>query len=225
MPSVLDTRIDEAIANLSVPGGPLPLTDHVLPSGVSVPSIAAAPPTLIGYFAHFCGHHGDADFIVDGSERLSFAQAHAMATRIAHALVADFGVQKGDRIGLAMRNAPSWIVLYMAIMMAGGVATLLNGWWQGGELCDGIADVDAKLVFADPPRVARIAECGRKTGCEIVQVDVALPIEDAMAPVLMRGGEGATLPEVGPDDLATILFTSGSTGQSKGAYSTHRAVV
>lgn len=225
MPSVLDTRIDEAIANLSVPGGPLPLTTHVLQGGLSVPSIAAAPPTLNGYFAHFCGQHGDADFIVDGSERLSFAQTHAMAMRIAHALVADYGVQKGDRIGIAMRNAPSWIVLYMAIMMAGGVATLLNGWWQGGELCDGIADVEAKLVFADPPRVARIAECGRKTGCNIVLIDVALPIEDAMAPILMRGGQGATLPDVGPDDLATILFTSGSTGQSKGAYSTHRAVV
>jgi long-chain acyl-CoA synthetase len=225
MPSVLDTRIEQSIANLSVTGGPLPLAPFILPCGVSVPSIAAAPATLNGYFAHFCAQHGDADFIVDGDERLSFAQVFGMASRIAHTLVGGYGVKKGDRVGIAMRNAPSWVVLYMGIMMAGGVATLLNGWWQGGELCDGIGDVGAKLVFADPPRAARIAECGRTTGFEVAVVDVALPIEDAMAPLRARGGAAATLPEVGGDDLATILFTSGSTGQSKGAFSTHRAVV
>ncbi|UVO54752.1 class I adenylate-forming enzyme family protein [Sphingomonas sp. SUN039] len=225
MPSELDLRIDRAIGALSVEGGPLPLGSFTLPCGVDVPVIAAAPPTLIGYFAHFCAQHGDADFLVDGDERLSFATVHAEAVKVAHALVGGYGVKKGDRIGIAMRNAPSWVVLYMGILMAGGVATLLNGWWQGGELCDGIAAVDAKLVFADPPRAKRVAECGRETGFEIVLVDVALPLGEAMEPVLARGGADAGLPDVGPDDLATILFTSGSTGQSKGAYSTHRAVV
>jgi acyl-CoA synthetase (AMP-forming)/AMP-acid ligase II len=109
--------------------------------------------------------------------------------------------------------------------MAGGVATLLNGWWQGAELCDGISAVEAKLVFADPPRAKRLEECGREYLSEVVLVDVALPLAEALAPVLARGGADAALPQIGPDDLATILFTSGSTGQSKGAYSTHRAVV
>jgi long-chain acyl-CoA synthetase len=225
MPSQLDLRIDKAIANLSVEGGPLPLGTYTLPGGVAVPTIAAAPPTLIGYFAHFSAQHGNADFLVDGDERLSYAQVHAEAVKVAQALVGGYGVKKGDRVGIAMRNAPSWIVLYMGILMAGGVATLLNGWWQGGELCDGIAAVDAKLVFADPPRAKRVDECGRETGFEIVLVDVALPLGEALEPVLAKGGAGTTLPEVAGDDLATILFTSGSTGQSKGAYSTHRAVV
>ena len=225
MPSVLDGRIETTISNLSVTGGPLPLIDFALPSGVKVPMIAAAPPTLVGYFAHFCAQHGDAEFLVDGDERLSFAQVHAKATEVARVLVGGYGVSKGDRIGIAMRNAPSWVVLYMGILMAGGTATLLNGWWQGGELCDGITDVGATLVFADPPRAKRVAECGRETGFEIVLVDVALPLDEALQPVLARGGIDAALPDVSPDDLATILFTSGSTGQSKGAYSTHRAVV
>ncbi len=225
MPSTLDMRIDKAVAALSGPGGPLPLAEFTLPCGVSVPMIAAAPPTLIGYFAHFCNQHGAADFLVDGDERLSFAEVHGEAVKVARALVGGYGVQKGDRVGIAMRNAPSWIVLYMGILMAGGVATLLNGWWQGGELCDGIAAVDAKLVFADPPRAKRVEECGRVTGFDIVLVDVALPLGEALEPVLAKGGADAALPDVTGDDLATILFTSGSTGQSKGAYSTHRAVV
>ena len=225
MPSTLDVRIDTAIAALSREGGPLPLGSHTLPSGTVVPTIAVAPPTLGFYFAHFCAQHADATFIVDGDERLTFAETYAAAARVAHVLVGGYGVKKGDRVGIAMRNAPSWIVLYMGIVMAGGVATLLNGWWQGGELCDGIDDVGATLVFVDGPRAKRLGECGRPTGAEIVVLDIAQPLNTALAPVYAKGGEDAPLPEIGPDDLATILFTSGSTGQSKGAYSTHRAVV
>jgi long-chain acyl-CoA synthetase len=225
MPSALDIRIDQAIADLSIAGGPLPLGSYTLPCGVAVPTIAAAPPTLGAYFSHFCAQHGDASFIVDGEERLSFVQTHAAARKVAEALVSGYGVKKGDRVGIAMRNAPSWIVLYMGVLMAGGVATLLNGWWQGGELCAGIADVGCTLVFADPPRAKRLAECDGDPGCEVVMVDVALPLDEALAPIIAHGTGAATLPDISPDDLATILFTSGSTGQSKGAYSTHRAVI
>jgi hypothetical protein len=119
MLSALDLRIDKSIANLSVEGGPLPLGSFTLPCGVSVPMISAAPATVGDYFAHFCAQHGDADFIVDGEERLSFAQVYAAATDVAHALVSVHGVNKGDRVGIAMRNAPSWIVLYMGTIMAG----------------------------------------------------------------------------------------------------------
>ena len=224
MPSVLDTRIDKAIDNLSIEGGPLPLTKFTLPQGVTVPMIASAPPTLGAYFAHFCTQHGDATFIVDGAERLSFKQTYDAAEQVAKALVSIHGVKKGDRVGIAMRNAPGWIVIYMGILMAGGVATLLNGWWQGPELCAGIKDVGCSLVFADPPRAKRLDECDEDPACRIVLVDIALPLHEALEPVLQGAGE-ATLPEIDADDVATILFTSGSTGQSKGAYSTHRAVV
>ncbi|MBA3896316.1 MAG: acyl--CoA ligase [Sphingomonadaceae bacterium] len=224
MPSALDLRVIGAIDAICAPGGPLALTTWTAPNGVALPMIATAPPTLSGYFDHFCAQHGDTEFLVAGDERLSFAQVHAAARRVAGALAGGYGVKKGDRVAIAMRNAPSWVVLYMGVSMAGGVATLLNGWWQGGELCDGIADVGATLVFVDPPRAKRLGKCGRMPGCEIVTIDVAAPLDQALAPVTGKGSEAA-LPEVGAEDLATILFTSGSTGQSKGAYSTHRAVV
>jgi long-chain acyl-CoA synthetase len=229
MLSALDVRIDEAVRDLTKEGGMLPLTEFTMPCGSVVPMIASAPPTLNAYFAHFCNEHGDADFIVDGDERISFRQGYAAALEVAHALVDGFGIQIGDRVGIAMRNAPSWIILYMGTLMAGGVATLLNGWWQGAELFNGVENIEAKLVLADPPRVRRIGMCGRPTRCEVVTIDVALPIAEALQPVTSRGigrtSEDAVLPQVGPDDVATILFTSGSTGQSKGAFSTHRAVV
>ncbi len=225
MPSELDLRLEKATAELTSADGPMPLTTfgHY---GIDVPMIAAAPPALTHYFAHFCAQHGDTTFLVDGSERLSFAQTYAAARAVAGALVDGYGVKRGDRVGIAMRNAPSWVVLYMAILMAGGCATLLNGWWQGAELAAGIDDVDASIVFVDAPRAKRLEEAGYKGNARIVTLDIAQPIDTAMAPVLAQGGGADTmLPEITGDDLATILFTSGSTGQSKGAFSTHRAVV
>ena len=224
MRTALDDRIDAAFAELTGIGGPLATVDYDL-GGMTVPIIAAAPPTLVPYYAHYAAEHGDKDFLVDGDERLSFAQVHVAALRVAGALVSVHGVRSGDRVAIAARNAPAWIVIYMAIQMAGGCAVLLNGWWQGGELCEGIDDVGATLVFADPPRMKRIAECDATCGATLIPIDVALPLDEAIAPLLVGSDPGVALPEVGPDDIATILFTSGSTGKSKGAFSTHRAVV
>jgi long-chain acyl-CoA synthetase len=223
MPTELDLRVKQAINDLTGPGGPLPLSEFTLPSGVTVPMIAAAPAHLVDYFGHFCQQHADVCFLVDGEERLTFAQTFAAARKVANSLIADHGVQKGDRIGIAMRNAPAWVVLYMGTLMAGGVAVLLNGWWQGNELSDGIADVECSLVFVDPPRAKRLAEHGRPTAAKIVTIDLAQGLSASLAGVMRDDAED--LPVLTGDDLATILFTSGSTGQSKGAYSTHRSVV
>ncbi|ODU20603.1 MAG: AMP-dependent synthetase [Sphingomonas sp. SCN 67-18] len=225
MPSALDLRMDAIVGTLVAAGGPMAV-DTVEQNGLSLPVITVAPPALPYYFAHFCAQHGAADFLVTDDERLSFAAVYAQARAVAGALVDGFGVKRGDHVGIAARNAPGWIVLYMGIVMAGGVATLLNGWWQSNELADGIADTDTRLVFADPPRARRLADAPRAHGAEVVVIDVALPIAEAVAPVMARGGGAETaLPQLTGADDATILFTSGSTGQSKGAISDHRAVM
>ena len=224
MSNELDTMIDAAVAGLTGAGGPLAATGQSFDfrgGAVELPVIAAAPPNLPAYFAHFCAQHGDAPFLVSGDERLSFTQTHDAARRVAEALVAGWGVRPGDRVGIAARNAPAWIVSYMGILMAGGVAVLLNGWWQGTELADGVGDTGTRLVLADPQRAERLADCG----VQVVALDVAAPIETAIATILAKGGEGAPLPDIAPTDLATILFTSGSTGKSKGAVSDHRGVL
>jgi long-chain acyl-CoA synthetase len=224
MPSVLDTRMDAVTARLTGAGGTMPVSMIDI-GGVKLPMISVAPAALPHYFAYFCGQHGDKEFLVDGDERLSFNQVYGASEKVAKALVSGYGVKRGDRVGIAARNAPSWIILYMGILMAGGVATLLNGWWQGGELADGIEDVGVTLLFADSPRAKRLSEANRSIMAEMVVVDLGLPTTQALAQIIAKGTQDAVLPELTGDDLATILFTSGSTGQSKGAYSTHRAVV
>ena len=80
---------------------------------------------------------------------------------------------------------------------------------------------EPELVIADAPRAKRIAATAAR--CEIVALPVDQPIGEALAP-LLDGADEAELPEIAPEDDATILFTSGSTGVAKGAVSTHRAV-
>lgn len=225
MPSALDLMIDDGITQV-VGSGKMFELGTIDRFGVELPIISNAPPSLPFYFQYFCQLHGDAIFLVDGEERLSFAETFSRARDVAAALVDGFGIKPGDRVGIAMRNAPSWIVTYMGVLMAGGVATLINGWWQGAELVAGIKDVEARLVLADRQRADRIGQTGEAHGAEIVTLDLARPIADAIAPITARGGNADTaLPIVMGDDLATILFTSGSTGQSKGAFSRHQAVV
>ena len=121
-----------------------------------------------------------------------------------------------------MRNCPAWIVAYFAILKAGGIATLINGWWESHELEHALQLTEPKLIIADSPRADRIAATSAK--CPVIAIPIDLPVEQALADLLDSDDPDIVLPTVGPDDDATILFTSGSTGEAKGALSTHRAV-
>jgi acyl-CoA synthetase (AMP-forming)/AMP-acid ligase II len=224
MPSALDLRLEAAYNLITGPGGPIQV-GSVERFGHQLPFISNAPTNLADYVAFFAAQHGDATFLVEGDERLSFKQVYAAARRVAAGLIDSHGVQRGDRVAIAMRNANAWCVSYIGILLAGGCATLLNGWWQGAELAAGIEDAEAKLVIADPQRAARLAEPGVRHGAKVVTLDISRPIDEAIAPIAAGGSTETALPALTGQDLATILFTSGSTGQSKGAYSRHEAVV
>ncbi|WP_397591212.1 class I adenylate-forming enzyme family protein [Sphingorhabdus sp.] len=224
MPSQLDLAIDATINRLMANDGPLAVT-YAAKNGVQMPVFAKAPGNMADYFAFFCATHADKEFLVDGDIRLSFAETYGAARALAGGLVEGHKLQKGERVGIAARNSANWIVAYMAIVMAGGVATLLNGWWQGGELSEGIRMVGCRFVLADEQRAARMA--GQDLGgCELLIINHdSLPL-DGLSVLTTKGGGAATaLPTLDPLDNATILYTSGSTGQSKGAVSDHRAVV
>ncbi len=223
MPTELDRQIGDAVAKLSQPGELLE-TQTIEKSGVSLPYIVKAPENLAQYLAHFCAQHKDAEFLIDGDRRMSFGEASAAARVLAGGLIANKGIEVGDRVGIGARNSANWVIAYMAVLMAGGVATLLNGWWQGGEFAEAIDMVECKLVLADAKRAARLA--GHDLGdAQIFVYDNALPPLEAFAEIAHGAAAETPLPVLTGDDKATILFTSGSTGRSKGAWSTHRAVV
>lgn len=227
MPTQLDNALETIIGELTKEGQPFTTVPYER-DGVSVPAFAMAPPTLAHYFAHFCNEHKDVPFLVDGDIRLTFGETYQAAVCVAEGLATKHGIEKGDRVGIAARNSANWMIAYMGIAMAGGCATLLNGFWSGEELAYGIRLAECKVVLADAGRAKRLE--GQDHSANLVMMDHGAPAEGLANVWAVPGGEGpsvamAMLGQLGADDIATILYTSGSTGQSKGAWSDHRGVV
>jgi acyl-CoA synthetase (AMP-forming)/AMP-acid ligase II len=217
MPSELDRRFDAELARITGPGGSVAIESDEQGRAI----VGNLPGTLPGLFRTFCELHADDEALVAGEERLTFAELDRISECAAHGLAAR-GIGKGDRVGIAMRNCPAWVVSYMAIAKTGAVVTLLNGWWESHEMEHAITLTDPKLVIADGSRGERIRQRCRDR--EVLTIDVGQPVEIALGDLLHDVDENSRLPEIAADDEATILFTSGSTGDAKGALSTHRAV-
>ena len=217
MPSDLDRRFDEMLARVTGPEGRLVIERDA--EGRAI--VGNFPATLPGLFSVFCELYGDErEAMVAGDERLTFADLDRHSDVVAKAL-AGRGIAKGDRVGIAMRNCPSWVVAYMGALKAGAVTALINGWWQKHELEHALKLTEPALIIADEPRARRL----QGGGCthDLLTLYVDQPLAAAFAP-LLDGATPAELPDIAPEDDATLLFTSGSTGEAKGALSTHRAV-
>ena len=207
MQSELDRKFDAVLAAITGPGGRLVIGRDAQGRAI----VDNFPATLPLFFKTFCMLNGAVEAVVAGDERLTFADLDNWSDRLAQALVAR-GIVKGDRVAIAMRNCPAWIIAYMATLKAGGIATLLNGWWQIHELDHALTLTEPKLIIADAPRAHRIEAASGSY--DMVTLDVDRPLEEALSPLLGDEEVTATLPDVAPEDDATILFTSGSTGTS-----------
>jgi len=218
---------DEAIdtIRLAITGTPgLLHVGEVAVRGQRWRAFDSAPPDLPSYFAACCALYAERECLIDGEERLTFAQVHALARQVAAGLMMHHDVTVGSHVGLAARNGAGWVIGYMGIVMAGGVATLINSFWTGPEMADAIRDVGCPVVLADRFRHDALVQAGAAQHTRLILLDLDAPIEECLAPVT-GDPDIVTLPQLGGDAPATLLFTSGSTGQCKGALSDHRAKV
>jgi len=215
----------EAVAAVTAPGERFE-TATIDIRGVPTTVFAHAPASLREIFAG-ARLAGDADFLVYEDERWSFAEVMRHVDALGALLVDTYGVRRGDRVAIGMRNYPEWVMAFAAITSIGAVSVSLNAWWTADELGWALEDCGATVLIADRERVERTREAAAKLGTKVLGVrlgDADEPHADRWEDVLPLG---APLPEVAvdPEDDATILYTSGTTGRPKGAVSTHRAVV
>ncbi|HEX3454795.1 MAG TPA: class I adenylate-forming enzyme family protein [Gaiellaceae bacterium] len=191
-----------------------------------------APSTLGDLLDRGAAIGGERDFLVLDDERLSHREHRDRALRLANALVDELGVRPGDRVAIAMRNVTEWSIAFFAAAYAGAVAVALNAFWNGAELAFGIGDATPAVLIADGERFERLVDHPDVfdgvplVGTRLDDRKTDAPLPDgiiAMASLLERP---ASLPdvEVGPDDLATILYTSGTTSHPKGVLGTHRNI-
>jgi acyl-CoA synthetase (AMP-forming)/AMP-acid ligase II len=228
MKSALDTAIDATVTQIISPGGPLAVGDAVV-RGTTLPVFSAAPANLRDLFAYFFATHADKEFLVYGDERLTFAQVQARSARMAAMLQHRHGIAKGDRVAIAMRNYPEWVEAFIAVTHLGAIAVPMNAWWTAEELDYGLKDSGTRLVLVDEERARRV-KASSYTGCVLTvrtSAEVASSLGYARTEDELAAAPASCwfLPEITPEDDATIMYTSGSTGNPKGAVSTHRGVV
>src|SRR5580692_1271449 len=111
--------VAEAAATLTAPGQLFEM-EEVEIRGVRTRVWKAAPPSLRAVLDLSRGH-GDADFLVYEDERTTFAEHFRIVATMANRLRDDYGIGKGDRVAIAMRNLPEWVMAFWAIAAAGGI--------------------------------------------------------------------------------------------------------
>ncbi len=202
-------------------GGPFELVVDTA-TGYPVRVYRHAPPSLREVLKA-TAEHGERPFLVYDDEAVTYAQHFGEAAALAHHLVAA-GVRKGDRVALGMRNYPEWSISFWACQSIGAIVVALNAWWTASELAFALRDSTPSALLIDGERLERLRPL-------LPELDLKTVV------VARRGGAGEggldfdavvrepaeRLPdvEVAPGDLATILYTSGTTGNPKGAMATN----
>jgi long-chain acyl-CoA synthetase len=216
---------EEAVAAATAPGQRWE-TERIVVDGVEQTAFANVPRSLRELFGSLRPRQGT--FLVYEDEHWSFEDFVGRMDALGAALVERYGVRPGDRVAVGMRNYPEWVVAAGATLSVGAVLVSLNAWWTEDELDYALGDATPTVLVADAERVERTREsCGRRG---VRTIGVRLGEGEAPAGVdrwedVARPGPALPEVDVAPDDDATILYTSGTTGRPKGAVSTHRAVL
>ena len=166
--------------------------------------------------------------LVHDQDRLTFGDVRSRSLSLARELQSSFGVRPGDRVAIAMRNLPEFVVSFWGAALNGAIVVPLNSWWTGPELNYALQDAGAVVAFLDDERLERVVADGRPPGVQLIGVRTGDP-DHADAPFdELVGGEPldpSAIARLDPDDPVTILYTSGTTGRPKGALGTNRDAI
>jgi long-chain acyl-CoA synthetase len=191
---------------------------------------ATAPPPIVRLLPQLADEaarqYGDAPFLLrwtpDGWVSLSFVQT-ARAMHAFAALLAREGVRPGDRVGLTSENRVEWGIAYLAILAAGAVVVPLDPQLQEREVGEILETAGAGfcVVSARERPTIEKARTARLPGLRLIGLDDEPGLPSLPEALRAFPDPPAREPRGAPDDLAVLLFTSGTTGQAKGVMLSH----
>lgn len=197
--------------------------------GVDTPVFAQVPENLSQLF-DLGMQEADLPFLVYEDQRFSFAESVQLSRKLARLLIENYQIQAGDRVAICGRNSPEWCLAYMAITTIGAIVVPMNSWWTGPELKYGLEDSGSRLVFADAARLKLLLPSLESLDVAAILIKPEQADEPAEFFSLLENIDPLSELEieqlaVEPEHNASIMYTSGSTGEPKGVLSTHRAII
>ena len=167
---------------------------------------------------------GDIPYLIFDDVITTFTQADMQVQSLA-AWLQSQGIQQGDRVAVGMRNYPEWVIAYWATQSIGAVLVSLNAWWVADELKYALTDSGARAVVVDGERQDRLSDA--LLGELGIDIAVVTRGESRAGWAIWEEVTTNSHPvvrdvQIETDDIATILYTSGTTGFPKGAAGTHR---
>ncbi|MCE8025285.1 malonate--CoA ligase [Billgrantia aerodenitrificans] len=176
---------------------------------------------LFETFAARMRDRSDADFITTREgRRYSYRDALDASARLAGALKA-LGVAPGDRVAVQVDKSPEAILLYLACLRMGGVYLPLNTGYTADEIRYFLDDAEPALFVCRPAALTEARTVAGETGCPAVET-LGTDADGSLLALAERAEAYTGIEPREHDDLAAILYTSGTTGRSKGAMLTHR---
>ena len=220
------SKLDAAQTQLIAPGSPFEVQELQLQDGVTIRHYPKAPIHLRE--ALNAGRkYGESIFITYEDEVITFNDFFNQVDRLSHYLIQECKIQRGDRIAIAMRNYPEWMIAFTATVSIGAIIVPLNSWGKKHELEYSLRDSSSKLLFCDQERFNQLDEFLEDLPLKAILVRATEKLQNPKVvnySITQKHLGNLSDVTIEAFDDVLLMYTSGTTGKPKGAVSTNFAL-
>jgi len=220
------SKLSAAQTQLISPGSPFEIQEIELQENVTLRHYPNAP-THLREALNAGRKHGESIFITYGDEVITFNEFFDQVDRLSHYLIQECRIQPADRIAIAMRNYPEWMIAFTAAVSIGAIVVPLNSWGKKYELEYSLRDSSSKLLFCDEERFNQLDESLEDLPLKAILVRATQRTENPKVvdySTTQKSLGNLSEVTIEPFDDVLIMYTSGTTGKPKGAVSTNFAL-